>query len=124
MAMNVKRRGPLLDHLDEIEKQCATGEITLKKIFSIFGHDSHYLLIFFLILPFLQPIPLPGLSTPFGILIAIVAYFSYLRRPPFVPKRWEHKMLSGPTVLKIAEGSERIFEKNIFHASSTMEIFF
>lgn len=40
--MNVKRRGPLLDHLDEIEKQCATGEITLKKIFSIFGHDSHY----------------------------------------------------------------------------------
>ena len=29
--MNVKRRGPLLDHLDEIEKQCATGEIILKK---------------------------------------------------------------------------------------------
>lgn len=106
-----KRRGPLLDHLDEIEAQCAQGEITLKTIFSIFGNDGHYVLIFFLILPFLQPIPLFGLSTPFGILIAIVSYLSYLKRPPFIPKRWELKRLPGPTVLKIAEGSERVFEK-------------
>ncbi len=122
--MNVKRRGPLLDHLDEIEKKCVTGEVSLKIIFNIFGNDGHYLLIFFLILPFLQPIPLFGLSTPFGILIAIVAYFSYLGRPPFVPKRWEDKKLSGPTVLKIAEGSERVFEKISFMLHPRWESFF
>lgn len=113
-AVPSKRRGPLLDHLDEIEAQCAKGEITLKTIFNIFGNDGHYLIILFLILPFLQPIPLLGLSTPFGILIAIVAYLSYMKRPPLLPKRWEHTKLPGPTVLKIAEGSEHIFEKLSF----------
>jgi len=100
--------------LDEIEAQCANGAITFKTIFNIFGSDGHYVLIFFLILPFLQPIPLFGLSTPFGILIAVVAYFSYLNRPPLIPKRWENKKLPASTVLKIAEGSERVFEKLSF----------
>ncbi len=109
-----KRRGPLLDHLDAIEAECSKGEIALKTIFNIFGIDGHYVLIFFLILPFLQPIPLFGLSTPFGLLIALVAYFAYRRRPPVIPKRWENKKLPGPTVLKIAEGSERVFEKLAF----------
>jgi len=108
------RRGPLLDHLDEIEAQCSQGEITLKSIFKIFGNDSHYLLIFFFILPFLQPIPLFGLSTPIGIVIAVVAYFAYRKKPPILPKRWENKKLPASTVLKIAEGSERVFEKLSF----------
>lgn len=120
----LKRRGPLLDHLDEIEVQCAKGEITLKMIFTIFGADGHYVMIFFLILPFLQPIPLFGLSTPFGILIGIVAYFAYRNRPPIIPRRWEFKRLPGTTVLKIAEGSERVFEKISFILHPRWKIFF
>lgn len=109
--MKIKKRGPLLDHLDEIEAHCAQKEITLKTIFNIFGNDGHYVLIFFLILPFLQPIPLFGLSTPFGLLIAVVGFFAFLKRPPAVPERWGSKKLPSGTVLKIAESSEKVFEK-------------
>lgn len=109
-----RKRGPLLHHLDGIEAQCAQGDITLKAIFGVLGNEGHYVLIFFLILPFLQPIPLVGLSTPFGLLIAVVSYFAYVKRPPLIPKRWEHHRLPHATVLKIAEGSEYIFEKLAF----------
>ncbi len=106
-----KGRGPLIDHLDEIEERCLRGDLSLKEIFEIFGADGHYVLITFLILPFLQPIPLLGLSTPFGILIISVAILAYLNKPPWVPKRWAEKQVSAKTVSKIAEGSERVFEK-------------
>ena len=107
-------RGPLLNHLDEIEEKILSGDISLKELFAIFGKDGHYVLILFFILPFLQPIPLFGLSTPFGVLIAVVTVLSYLNKPPWLPKRWENKKLSAKTVSKIAEGSERLFEKLSF----------
>jgi hypothetical protein len=124
MTSPVKPRGPLLDHLDEIEARCSEGELTLKMIFSIFGNEGHYVLIFFLILPFLQPIPMLGLSTPIGILIGLVAYFAYLKRPPVIPKRWENKTLPASTVLKIAESSEFVFAKVSFMIRPRWKFFF
>lgn len=111
MSLQKSGASPLLDHLDEIEAQCHKGHITLKEIFDIFGTDGHSVLIFFLILPFLQPIPLFGLSTPFGLLIATVSGFHYLKKPPWLPKRWMNRELSTPTVLKISEGAEKIFRR-------------
>lgn len=110
MKMN-KSRGPLIDHLDEIEERCLKGDLSLREIFDIFGADGHYVLITFLILPFMQPIPLFGLSTPFGILIISVSILAYLNKPPWIPAKWAQKQVSAKTVSKIAEGSERIFEK-------------
>ena len=104
-------RNPLLEHLDAIEKICLKGNPTLKEIFTVFGPAGHYVLILFLTLPFLQPIPLPGLSIPFGILIAIVGLFAFLEKPPAVPKRWVTRSLPAKTVLMIVTGSERIFKK-------------
>lgn len=112
--MAINKRGPLLDHLDEIEARCSKGDVSLQDIFDVFGNEGHYLTILFLILPFLQPIPLFGLSTPFGLLIAVVAVFAYLKKPPKIPRRWATKKIPAATVLKIAEGSERIFEKLSF----------
>jgi hypothetical protein len=104
-------RGPLIDHLDEIEERCLKGDLSLQEIFDIFGSDGHYVLITFLILPFLQPIPLLGLSTPFGILIISVSVLAYLKKPPWIPKKWAQKQVSAKTASKIAEGSEKVFEK-------------
>lgn len=104
-------RGPLIDHLDEIEERCLKGDLSLQEIFDIFGADGHYVLITFLILPFLQPIPLIGLSTPFGILIISVVILAYLKKPPWLPTKWAQKKVSAKTVSKIAEGSEKIFAK-------------
>lgn len=111
MNNDTKRRSPFVDHLVEIEKKALNNRITLSDIVTIFGNDGHFVLILFFILPFLQPIPLFGLSTPFGLLIALVAFFSYLKKPPFLPKAWAHKTIDRSTVVKIAEGAEKFFRK-------------
>jgi hypothetical protein len=112
--MNTAKRGPLHDHLDSIEALCKTKDPTLKDIFQIFGPDGHFVLILFMILPFMQPIPLMGLSTVFGVLIGIVTIFYYFNRPPWLPRKWINKTLSANTVLKIVTGSEKIFDKVTF----------
>jgi hypothetical protein len=104
-------KSPLIDHFEKIDDLCRKGHITLKEIFEIFGTDGHSVLIFFLILPFLQPIPIPGLSTPLGILIALVTGFSYLNKPPWLPARWMNHQLSINTISKINSGSEKLFQK-------------
>jgi hypothetical protein len=108
---NQQKRSPLLNHLDEIEELCSKQNPSLQQIIDVFGEEGHYLTLLFMILPFLQPIPLLGLSTPFGILIAVVAYFAYFKKPPVMPKSWGAKTLPAKTVLQIAEASEKVFEK-------------
>jgi hypothetical protein len=104
-------RGPLLDHIDAIEALCERGDPRLREILGIFGPDGHYVTLLFLVLPFLQPIPLFGLSTPFGLLIAVISVLAFLRRPTWVPARWADRTLKASSVLRIAKGSERLFAK-------------
>lgn len=106
-----KKQSPLLDYFDQIEDQFKDRDPSLSEIVRIFGEDGHFVFILFLVLPFMQPIPLPGLSTPFGILIALAAIWYLRGRPPYVPKSWQKKTIAKSTVLKIAEGSEVIFRK-------------
>lgn len=117
-------RGPLLDHLDAIEAKCLKGDPSLQDIFDVFGPDGHYVLIVFLVIPFLQPIPFPGLSTPFGILIALVAILAYLGKPPWLPKKWARRKIAAKTVSRIAEGSEWVFEKLSFILRPRWNLFF
>jgi hypothetical protein len=104
-------RGPLIKHLDEIRTKCIDGDPTLKDVVSVFGPDGHYVLMLFLIIPFLQPVPLPGLSTPFGILMTVIATLSYFNKPPWLPKKWGQRKISAKTLSRIGEGSERVFQK-------------
>lgn len=106
-------KGPLLLHLEDIEKlaQSQSEDVKLGQIFDIFGTEGHFFLILFLIIPFMQPIPLLGMSTPFGILIMTVALFAYFKKPPFLPQKWKGVGLSQNTVFKITRGLAAIFSK-------------
>lgn len=126
--MQTKERGPFLTHISSLEAECkksgdANG-LTLSKIFEIFGADGHYILMLIFILPFLQPVPMLGLSTPFGALIGLVAIFAYLKKPPFLPKMWKQLNISTPTVLKITEGAEKVFAKIKFLIHPRMRFLF
>lgn len=110
MSENYKS-SPLLVHVIELEKRSHNHSILLSEIIDIFGVDGHFVLILFLILPFLQPIPLVGLSTPFGLMIALVASLYYFNKPPFIPQRWKIKKVNKNILLKIIEASEYFFKK-------------
>lgn len=54
------------------------------------GDRGHALFIILLALPFLLPLPLPGLSTPSGILIFFLGGALVLNREPWLPQRVRH----------------------------------
>lgn len=118
------KRGPFLQHLDDLEAVCKDGKgPSIWDIVTIFGAEGHYVLMLFLIVPFLQPIPLFGLSTPFGLFIGLVAALAYLGKPPWLPRRWREKIIAAQTVVRIAEGTEQIFKKLSFFVRPRWAVF-
>ena len=69
------------------------------------------LLALFLVLPFLQPIPLPGVSTPFGIAVVLLGAAMALGRPLWLPKRWLDHELRSALVIRIGGGGQRLMKK-------------
>lgn len=117
-------KGPLLLRLKHIEDRCEKGPMTFQEIFEIFGPQGHHLFLLFLILPFLQPLPLLGLSTPFGFLIGLIGLFAYLRKLPLIPKFIANKYIPVNICLKITKGVEYVFNKISFLIHPRMNFLF
>ena len=72
------------------------------------------LLLLVLALPMCQPVPLPGLSTPFGVAIALLGLRFALSQRPWMPKRLLATKLSGNLFPAVMRGGARVlgvFEK-------------
>jgi hypothetical protein len=116
----------LSEELDEI-LELATGDrpVTARILVERLSLRGHALLAFFLALPFMQPVPLLGLSTPVGAAIALLGVFMMLGRPPWLPQRWLDRTLPPLTVrrmIRLGQGLLRRAERFIrprgrwFHA--------
>ncbi len=97
--------------MDLLQEEASGGDLTLKRIFEILGEEGHAIIILFLCLPFMQPIPIPGLSTPLGLLIILVALFLFRERPPWLPRRFEQHKISAQVVIKTSEVAENIWKR-------------
>ena len=95
-----------------IESWCDSHEtMTLQNIVSLLGHSSNYLIILFLVIPFLQPIPLPGFSTLCGILVVLSGGFSIFNRPFYLPRWAKRQTIAQTTVRKICHSMLGFFDK-------------
>ena len=72
---------------------------------------GHALLAFFLALPFLQPVPLLGLSTPVGAAIALLGVLMALGRPPWLPQRWLDRELPSKVVIRVVRGGQSLLRR-------------
>lgn len=95
--------------MDLLQEEASQGDLTLHRVFELLGEEGHGMLILFLSLPFLQPIPIPGLSAPLGVLMALVAIFLYLNKPPWIPKRYEKIKIPANVLLKVSNVAEKIW---------------
>lgn len=75
------------------------------------NHRGHAFLCLVLGFPFLTPLPLPGLSVPFGILILIVSFCMMVGIPPWVPKFLAQKKLPQAPLVKALEFAEKILAR-------------
>jgi len=90
-SASVPLQGPAAFHLSEelvaLEKKSREQSINLGDVIFLLDERAHTFLLLFLSLPFVQPIPLPGLSTPFGVAIALLGIGLLVGQKPWLPGR-------------------------------------
>ena len=90
-ASSVPSQGPgafrLSEELAKLEKKSREQSIHLGDVIFLLDERGHTFLLLLLSLPFVQPIPLPGLSTPFGVAIALLGIGFLLGGKPWLPHR-------------------------------------
>lgn len=85
--------GRLSAELARLRERTAERAVTLREVIQVLGERAYLLLVLLLALPFLTPLPLPGLSTPFGLAIAAVALRLLLGRRPELPGSLQRKVV-------------------------------
>lgn len=64
----------------------ADRPVRLQDVIAVMHGRAWIMLLLVLSLPFCTPIPLPGVSTPFGFVIALIGFRLSLRQKPWLPK--------------------------------------
>lgn len=85
----------LRQELDELLSKLAIDPLTIGRLRDGLGPRGHAVLTLLLAFPFVLPIPLPGLSTPFGVVIAVAGFAVAMGRLPWLPKRWLEIKIEG-----------------------------
>ncbi|MFH7245572.1 MAG: exopolysaccharide biosynthesis protein [Spirulina sp.] len=79
-----------------------TPQVTLKEILTLAGERTFGFLFVLLALPSALPIPAPGYSVPFGIVMLLLAVQLVIGRTrPWMPEKWSEKAFDLATVQKI-----------------------
>jgi hypothetical protein len=97
----------LSDELSRLKEVCRRSDLTAGELIENMSARGHSLVTFFLSLPFLFPIPVPGLSMVFGLMIMIVASRMVAGLGPWIPKAWFNRPMSATLLSKVFEFSER-----------------
>ena len=89
-----------------------TGKtVSVRALAELLSIRGHALLAFFLALPFLQPVPLLGLSTPVGLAISTLGILMALGKPPLLPRRWLDRELPSTVVARLARGGQALMRR-------------
>lgn len=87
IADPAKHARTLSEELHFLAEEFKLHAVLLQEVIDVLQERAYTLLIILLALPFCTPIPLPGLSTPLGFVIALTAAAFALGRPPWLPRR-------------------------------------
>jgi hypothetical protein len=98
----------LSEELAELRVRAGERAITLREVIYVLGGRAYLLLVLLLTLPFITPIPVPGLSTPFGLAIALIALRLSLGQRPLLPKKFQRKELPAGFIGKVFTVAEKI----------------
>lgn len=77
----------LSEDLTVLLREFEVETVTLREVMAVMHGRGYLLLVILLALPFATPIPLPGLSTPFGSIIALIGARLALGKKPWLPAK-------------------------------------
>lgn len=97
----------LSEELRDLHQRAGERAVTLREVILAVRGRAYILLILLLTLPFIQPIPLPGLSTPLGLAITLIALRLSLGQRPWLPKKIQRTQLPPGFFGKVMTFTER-----------------
>lgn len=77
--------------------------VSVEEIFQTLSGKGRSLILLFLSLPFCQPLQIPGLSTPFGLIIAFIGLRMAFGKRLWMPKWVLEQTIASDTLQKITE---------------------
>jgi hypothetical protein len=96
------------DELHALAERFQDHKVTLQEIIDALGARATALLIIILALPFCAPVMIPGLSTPFGLAILVLAGCFALGLPPWLPRRLLAVKLPPKFFRAVLEGASKL----------------
>lgn len=104
----------LSEEVRALRDRFAEGPLTLGEVVEVLQGRGWTLVLILLALPFITPVPLPFLSTPFGVTIGIISLRLALGQRPWLPRRLMEKPLPPGffgKMLTFSAGVLRFLEK-------------
>jgi hypothetical protein len=96
------------DELRNLADRFADRPGRLSEILEATEGRGFHLLLLVIVLPFLTPIPLPGLSTPFGFVVVIIGARLAFGHRPWLPRRLLERELPARFLGRVLGASSRI----------------
>ena len=98
----------LAGELQALNRRFGQEDVRLGEVTDLLGERAYSLFIFVLVLPFLTPVTLAGLSTPFGAVIACLGLGLMAGRPPWLPAGLRGRRLTPQFFGRILRAAEQI----------------
>lgn len=97
----------LIDLADDLPP----GSITLRDLLAIIGEQGMLFFCIILTIPFLTPIPLPGVSTVFGLLIMLISVGIIMNRVPWLPRQLMERQISSTQLNPVLRRGSQLFAR-------------
>lgn len=98
----------LSEELADLRTRVADRSVTIREVLQALRGRAYMLLVILLSLPFLLPLPIPGLSTPFGLAIILICFRLALGQRPWLPKSIQRRRLPAGLIPRILDLAARI----------------
>ena len=84
--------------------------VSFREIVTVLQARAYTLLLIFMALPFCTPIPLPGLSTPFGLVISLIGFRLLLMKKPWLPRRLLDTQAPSELLARLLKAARRLIQ--------------
>ena len=97
--------------IDRLAQLCAEDEITVGDFLHELSVYGHMIICLMFAIPFLFPIPLPGLSTVFGFVICMVSFQIIMGWDPWLPATWRAKKMPSTVSKKMLTATNWLLKR-------------
>lgn len=94
--------------LADLRVRVAERAVTIRELLYVLRGRAYMLLVILLTLPFLLPLPLPGLSTPFGLAIVLICLRLALGQRPWLPMSVQRRQLPAGFIPRLLDLAAKI----------------